>query len=378
MKTRCPTCKTRYEIDPSALLEADGLARCFRCGTVFETVDENAATTPDVIFTVPAQSAVRLDRKYELAHARLESAKTPQQAQEPPTTESAPDQDSGPPATDSGQEARPDVPASESTEEVDPEVQRESITDASLDPQEQAAIADENNGPQIMPGDTDPDPRPHDAESEPAEQTPLQGTPPITGQQPEQFPAQDPAEQLPFAVPEDLEPLEPSPDVAIDVVDTLYEKKSRRGFYYGLLAVLLIAGLGLQLAWQQRKELVEQYPLLQPLCEHIECIPRVIHAPELINVLQRDLKPTSNEPGLLTLSARIRNDANTAQRLPDIQLSLLDNNGAVLIRRRLTADDYLFPAPPKDKVMAPGEVVTITLDFKDPGYLASGFVIDFL
>ena len=26
MKTRCPTCKTRYNIDPEALLEADGLA----------------------------------------------------------------------------------------------------------------------------------------------------------------------------------------------------------------------------------------------------------------------------------------------------------------------------------------------------------------
>lgn len=371
MKTRCPTCKTRYEIDPAALLEADGLARCFRCGTVFETVDENAATTPDVIFTVPAQSAVKLDRKFELAHAPLESAKTPDPAQEPPTTESAPDQEPR-------QVTRPDMAASESAEEVDPETLRDSITDASLDPQEQAAIADENNGPQSVPVDTDLDSRPHDAEPEPAEKTPLQGTTPIAEQQPEPFPAQDPAEQLPFAVPEDLEPLEPSPDVAIDVVDTLYEKKSRRGFYYGLLAVLLIAGLGLQLAWQHRKELVEQYPLLQPLCEHIECIPRVIHAPEMINVLQRDLKPTSNEPGLLTLSARIRNDADTAQRLPDIQLSLLDNNGAVLIRRRLTAGDYLFPAPPKDKVMAPGEVVTITLDFKDPGYQASGFVIDFL
>ena len=75
---------------------------------------------------------------------------------------------------------------------------------------------------------------------------------------------------------------------------------------------------------------------------------------------------------------RIRNDAENAQPLPDIQLSLLDNNGGVLVRRRLTPGDYLFPAPPKEKLVTPGEVVTITLDFEDPGHLATGFVIGFL
>ncbi len=192
-------------------------------------------------------------------------------------------------------------------------------------------------------------------------------------------PAEKPeTKELPFAVPEDLEPLEPSPDVALDVADTLYEKKSHRGLFYGLLVILLVAGLGLQLAWQKRKELIAQYPILQPLCERIECIPDVVHAPKKISILQRDIRPTSNVPDSLTLSAQMRNDADTAQPLPDIQLSLVDNNGAVLIRRRLSAADYLFPRPAPGKVMAPGEVVTITLDFKDPGSQASGFLIDFL
>ena len=38
---------------------------------------------------------------------------------------------------------------------------------------------------------------------------------------------------------------------------------------------------------------------------------------------------------------------------------------------------FLGEAPPPGDNMAAGEVVTITLDFKDPGYEASGFVIDF-
>ena len=117
---------------------------------------------------------------------------------------------------------------------------------------------------------------------------------------------------------------------------------------------------------------------MQPLCDVLECIPRVHRAPDKISIVQRDIRPTPNVPDSLTLNAQMRNDADVAQPLPDIQLSLVDNNGAVLIRRRLTAADYLFPAPPPDRVMAPGEVITITLDFEDPGYQASGFLIDFL
>jgi hypothetical protein len=75
---------------------------------------------------------------------------------------------------------------------------------------------------------------------------------------------------------------------------------------------------------------------------------------------------------------RVRNEAETAQPLPDIQLSLLDTNGSVMIRRRLAPGEYMFPPPPKDRLVAAGEVVTIDLDFKDPGYLATGFTIDFL
>jgi predicted Zn finger-like uncharacterized protein len=183
---------------------------------------------------------------------------------------------------------------------------------------------------------------------------------------------------LPFEVPDDLEPLQASPDAALDIHDALYEKKSWRGAVYATLAVLLSSAIGLQLAWQYRLDLVERFPALSPLCDHLPCRPSVIHAPERFRVLQRGIKQTVNEPDSLTLSATIRNDAETAQRLPDMQLSLIDNNGTVLIRRRLSPADYVFPPPPDGTLIGPAEVVTITLDFKDPGHLASGFVIDFL
>jgi hypothetical protein len=58
-------------------------------------------------------------------------------------------------------------------------------------------------------------------------------------------------------------------------------------------------------------------------------------------------------------------------------LSLLDNNGSVLARRRLSPGEYLFPRPPEGRLVANGEVFTIAIDFADPGHIASGFTIDF-
>lgn len=335
MKTRCPTCKTRYDIPPQALLEADGLARCFRCGTVFETVSEDTGI-PGVIYPGQAEHAATLDEQSETPH---DVAWEPQD---------------------------PDIaPAS-----------AEERTGEAFEPQP-ADARFEDTPPPVSPA-AEVAPAAADPVGDHSEQAVEAQTPRSTDQHEATQSSETAAHPLPFDVPDDLEPLEPSPDVALDISDTLYEKKSYRGVYYGLAAVLLAAGLGLQLVWQHRKELVQEYPILEPLCEHIECLPSVIHAPEKMSVLQRDIAPTANQPGSLTLSAKIRNDADTAQSLPDIQLSLLDDNGAVLIRRRLAPTEYLFPPPSKGKLLAPGEVVTIAVDFMDPGHQASGFLIGFL
>lgn len=334
MKTRCPTCKTRYEIPPKALLEADGVAHCFRCGTVFEMVSEDAVT-PNAIHPSPIQGAATPEARANLNW-------------EPQSSDIVPDPEGSPVGAES-----PYGPGPESA-------------------------AKEETGPPMPPatGPMHPELIAPDSDSSGSAEQPRSPTP--KDRETTLQPSEIAAHPLPFDIPDDLEPLEPSHDVALDVTDTLYEKKSNRGFYYGLAAVLLAAGLGLQLAWQHRKDLLQEYPIMEPLCERIECLPDTIHAPEKISVLQRDIAPTANEPGSLTLSATIRNDADTAQPLPDIQLSLLDDNGAVLIRRRLTPAEYLFPPPPKEKLMVPGEVVTISLDFMDPGYQASGFLIGFL
>lgn len=302
MSTRCPKCDTCYQVDADALLKANCLAHCYRCGALFTVIGKHAAEieTADIELMI---SALRLDQRSEIAAPK-------------PTAPGLREPDRAADAVDT-------------TEHKPTTIERTARTPP-------AAPARDSGKTEQPPG------------------------------------------ELPFEMPVDLEPLLPSPDVALDVQDTLYEKRSRRGLWYGLLTVCLLLALGLQLAWQHREELLAQFPVLEPLCEYVTCRPSVIRAPERFRILQRDIKPTANEPDSLTLTASFRNVAAIAQILPDIQLSLLDTNGSVLIRRRLSPADYLYPAPTDQAVVAPGEVITIAIDFKDPGYDATGFIIDFL
>lgn len=45
MKTRCPSCHTAYDVEPQVLQPAQGFARCFRCGTVFNAFQCNPGDT---------------------------------------------------------------------------------------------------------------------------------------------------------------------------------------------------------------------------------------------------------------------------------------------------------------------------------------------
>lgn len=191
-------------------------------------------------------------------------------------------------------------------------------------------------------------------------------------------PAPAPAESRPppFELAEDLAPLEPSADAALDIAHSLEDAPRGRRWPYTLLALLLAMAFGLQLAWQYRDSLLQRFPELEPLCTRLPCRPALVRAPEQLRILQRDVRPTANQPGSLSLSARIRNESEFAQPLPDIQLSLLDNDGGVVLRRRLAPAEYLYPPPAEDQTLNAGEVITISIDFQDPGHLASGFQID--
>jgi len=422
VKTRCSKCHTRYEIDLDAVLAADGMARCFRCGTVFNALTEEvglgeALDRHDYQKITPDGEAARGDvSEDDIPWTDLPEAEIPEfdTARRGPPADLAPDihahdipgaelpdlrvHDTEIP--EPGSELR-DAPASDLADADSlqlvfsaPDARARGIIErAHAAPQAPAATphvpAAEVHGP-VEPGVDEAQPQTPEVE---APQTAAPDVQEMAHAEPEaeqagpaapgtsapdtSAPGAAAAPHPPIEIPEDLEPLQPSDEVPRDVLESLTERRSWHGFFYGLLAILLVVGLGLQLAWQYRAELVDRYPVLQPVCEHIECRPTVVHAPQQFRVLHRKLSPTPDTPGSLTLNLRFRNEAQASQPLPEIQLTLLDINGSVVIRRRLAAQEYTAPAPPPDALVAPGEVVTIDLDFKDPGSLASSFEIDF-
>lgn len=187
----------------------------------------------------------------------------------------------------------------------------------------------------------------------------------------------DEEKALPFDIPDDLPPLEPDPNMASESSGARRANRPLR-FLAGLIAMLLVVGLVAQFGWLYRDRLLDQFPVLEPICEHLPCRITNGRDTDALRVLKRDILPTANASDSLTLSISFFNAAAFAQPYPDIQLSLQDNSGRTLVRRRLDPGEYLSPAPADNDTIAPGEVVTISVDFIDPGYLATGFIIDFL
>lgn len=171
--------------------------------------------------------------------------------------------------------------------------------------------------------------------------------------------------------------LEPSEQAALDVHDTLSPKpKNRTPAWQKLLLGMLILLLIGQLLWWMRIPLLQQ-PAARPLCAYLDCSVAQQSNPRAYSIVERSLLPDSQIPNALRLWVRIRNDADFAQPLPSLQLTLSDNTGSTLARRSLSPREYLYPPPDNIPLTTPGEVTAIEVLFEDPGSRASGFEITF-
>lgn len=185
---------------------------------------------------------------------------------------------------------------------------------------------------------------------------------------------------LPFDVPEDLPVLEPSESSSAEPqppYPPYPEARSKPPVWQFLLLASLILATIVQIAWLTRNHWLP-LPQGQWACAWLDCSRTEPRAPASFRILQRQLLTDPQHPDTLRLQARVRNDADFAQPLPDLQLSLLNNLGTVIARRRLSPEQYRSPAPSKTAKIAAGEVFTIDLLFADPGTQASGFKIQFL
>ncbi|MFP5373442.1 MAG: DUF3426 domain-containing protein [Gammaproteobacteria bacterium] len=142
---------------------------------------------------------------------------------------------------------------------------------------------------------------------------------------------------------------------------------------------LLALALALQLLLADRARLAldpDWRPVLARLCGAFGCTLPPWREPQAFTMLSRDVRAHPQRPGTLRVSASFRNDAAWPQPWPVLLLTLSDLDGRVAGARAFVPDDYLEVAE-RGRLLAPGQVATVTLDVVEPAPGIVAFTFDF-
>lgn len=162
-----------------------------------------------------------------------------------------------------------------------------------------------------------------------------------------------------------------------------FAKPKRRSWHtaaWVMVCVVLILGLGAQLAWAKRDTLIADPtvgPLLSTGCEVIGChLPLVSDASKL-RLLARDVEQHPSVTDGLLITASVRNDASFAQPYPVVTIVLSDANGQRLAMRRFQPEDYVGDAAARALGLSGGVTTAMVFEVQDPGQRAVAFAFSF-
>jgi predicted Zn finger-like uncharacterized protein len=180
------------------------------------------------------------------------------------------------------------------------------------------------------------------------------------------------------------EPPEPEISVSDDDSDFEFGPRARRrsrivAALWGLGAAALAIVLGGQAAHAYRGELALAFPGSRPwiaaACARLGCtIPLPRHA-DLISIETSELAAERGVPGVLTLSAALRNRAGFAQAFPHLELTLTDAVDRPLARRVLAPAEYVGARTDPASAFAAGTEQPVRLHIDAAGLNASGYRI---
>jgi predicted Zn finger-like uncharacterized protein len=147
----------------------------------------------------------------------------------------------------------------------------------------------------------------------------------------------------------------------------------RTSILWAALAVLAASVLAGQVAHRYRTEIAvlvpAARPLLQAACEPLGCDVALPRRPDLIGIESSELQADPLRDNIIVLNALLRNRAPFPQQYPDLELTLTDEADRAVLRRVLTALDYL-DAPRAATLaasgVAPGAEVPVHV-YLDPG-----------
>lgn len=144
-----------------------------------------------------------------------------------------------------------------------------------------------------------------------------------------------PARQPDTVTPYETDPAFPAAD----------PQRARRPARWVTGSTLLALALMTQFAFHYRGEIALLFPEIRPvlaeLCTSLGCELPLPRRAELISIESSDLQADPGNPGVMVLTATLRNRAAFAQSHPSLELTLTDSQDQPLARRVLAVQEYL-------------------------------------
>lgn len=168
-------------------------------------------------------------------------------------------------------------------------------------------------------------------------------------------------------------------------IQTLYAEQlefvkppgARAGWPWHLGSFALLILLAGQAAYFFRTELTFLAPATKPylaqLCEALQCTIPLPQKPELLSIESSDLQADPSRPGLIMLTALLRNRAPFNQAFPALELTLTDTQDQAVVRRVFTSNQYLPKNANAQIGMAPNDEINVRLALDTGDLRAAGY-----
>ena len=149
---------------------------------------------------------------------------------------------------------------------------------------------------------------------------------------------------------------------------------------FGSLILLFL--LAAQAVYLYRAELAFMVPAAKPYlasyCELLDCTIRLPQRTKLLNIETSDMQSDAERPGVITLSATIRNHASYPQAFPLFQLTLIDAKDRPLASRTFLPETYLGHKVDSTDAIAPNDEINISLHLESGDLNAAGYRLSLL
>ena len=364
MTTQCPSCSTTFRVTPQQLQSQHGMVRCGRCATVFDGF-KVLATLPVVTSPEPAPRAAGLMPAVEAMPPSFRESESNGDAG--PVDLALPEPVATPAASAPAVAAEQDTVSVVAAEPAMPVETASADTAVEVD----AATVAPSFAAEAVSDETSLEPPPN---TESILLAPPRAAEPIAEPASEQ--ASVPLENAGAGVV-------PAPTPVQDAFVPHATPPRRRSMIWAGASLFLLLLLGAQFVYLYRGDLAASVPEMRPLlnegCRVLNCAVALPQRPRQITIEASDMQAADTaNPGLVVLTATLRNQATIALGYPALDVVLTNTREHTVARRIFLPAEYLLNSKDARAGLAPSAEVTIRLNIDSGDLGAAGFRLDLM